>query len=87
MTYTERNTHMSVEIKIGFDHIPQAPLLGLVANTTAARASSFNVVYGPYDLRSFSINAVTLSSATRETVKPPQPAPIATRASLHFRIL
>jgi hypothetical protein len=60
----------------GFNHIPQAPLLGPVANTTSARASSFNVIYGPYDLRSVSMNLGTLFSATRETVKPPQPAPI-----------
>ena len=54
---------------------PQAPALGFVAKITSPNFSLSRSLYGGYVSLIFWMKLSTWSSATRETVQPPQPAP------------
>lgn len=65
--------------KLPVRHSPQAPLLGRVAKIASLNLSPSKSLYGGYVSLIFCTNWVTWSSATRDTVHPPHPAPTAIR--------
>lgn len=68
-------------------HSPQAPLLGFVAKITSLNLSPSKSLYGGYVSLIFCTNWVTWSSATRDTVHPPHPAPTGNSTISHCSLV
>ena len=67
--------------------IPNAPLLGCVANTISLSCSSFKSRYGAYSSLTFAMNESTASLATSEIVQPPHPAPVRRVKNLEIALI